>query len=212
MSYWTHIAGFLVVSPLGRTQHEKTYVLNTVLDHLPLVTGSEGDMHIAVNIGTENWSSTHDEFCMRTNNLKDRYGDHSRKYGFMRGSERYYLTISGDFRDRMFNQTFHEFQKWLCRLAKRISVDYVSVTILSDNRKPYHIEKHGWNNPYAQMFEEPSWVKGSEGEPTWCEYLLWEPDPYTGMPLSHVYKYVASDSVDKEMERRRKWRDKRDED
>lgn len=211
MSYWTRILGVVDVSPMGRTQHEKTYILNTVLDHLPAITGSEKDMNIAINIGRENGSSSHDEFGMRTNNLTNCCGDRD-KNGWLRTADNYYLTIYGDFRDRMFNQTFREFQKWLCRLAKRVDINHVSVTILSDDHKPYHIEKYGWiNNPYADMFEMPSWVKGkdSEGEPTWCEYLMWEMDPYSGLPLQHMYKYVESDEVDREMERRESWRDKR---
>ena len=39
MSWWTYIHGTIVVSPTGRTQAEKRYVLDTVLDHLPRVTG-----------------------------------------------------------------------------------------------------------------------------------------------------------------------------
>lgn len=75
MSSWTYITGTITVSPMGRTQHEKTYILNTVLDHLPRVTGSEGDMDIYVNQknGT-NSSSSADEFGYCTNNLED--GNH----------------------------------------------------------------------------------------------------------------------------------------
>ena len=43
MSWWTYINGTITVSPMGRTQAEKRYILETVLDHLPLVTGSERD-------------------------------------------------------------------------------------------------------------------------------------------------------------------------
>lgn len=42
MSWWTYINGSIVVYPMGRTQPEKKYILDTVLAHLPLVTGSEG--------------------------------------------------------------------------------------------------------------------------------------------------------------------------
>ena len=48
MSSWTYVHGTIVVSPLGRTQHEKRYILETVLDHLPVVTGSERDMEVYV--------------------------------------------------------------------------------------------------------------------------------------------------------------------
>ena len=45
MSSWTYINGVITVFPLGRTQAEKRYILDTVLDHLPKVTGSERDMN-----------------------------------------------------------------------------------------------------------------------------------------------------------------------
>ena len=40
MSWWTHIRGPVEVSVPGRTQAEIDYILQTVLDHLPRVTGS----------------------------------------------------------------------------------------------------------------------------------------------------------------------------
>ena len=48
MSSWTYVHGTIVASPPGRTQHEKRYILETVLDHLPVVTGSERDMEVYV--------------------------------------------------------------------------------------------------------------------------------------------------------------------
>lgn len=48
MSYWTYVNGTVIVSPMGRTQAEKRYILDTVLSHLPRVTGSEGDMNVYV--------------------------------------------------------------------------------------------------------------------------------------------------------------------
>lgn len=211
MSYWTHILGVIKVCPMGRTQHEKTYILNTVLDHLPVVSGSEMDMEVMVNIDPcLNSSCSCDEFMQRTNNLRDRYGDRSRSRGWIRTADDYYLTIVADLRDRMFVETFREFQKWLCRLAKRVDVIEVNVTIKADDRRePYFIHEISWNNPYSEMFEEPSWVEKSESEPTWCEYLMWESDCYSGLPVKHVYKYYDSEEIDAEMERRLQWAKKR---
>ena len=48
MSYWTYVNGNIIVSPMGRTQAEKRYILETVLDHLPLVTGSEKNMNVYI--------------------------------------------------------------------------------------------------------------------------------------------------------------------
>ena len=88
MSWWTHIRGMITVSPMGRTQAEKRYILETVLEHLPRVTGSEGDMdvHIVQRSGY-NLSSSHDEFGMRTNNLIDIWSGNtrSRRHGHLEG-------------------------------------------------------------------------------------------------------------------------------
>ena len=40
MSWWTYVNGFIEVEPAGCTQPEKRYVLETVLSHLPKVTGA----------------------------------------------------------------------------------------------------------------------------------------------------------------------------
>lgn len=48
MSYWTYIRGIIDVKPMGRTQPEKRYILDTILEHLPEVTGSEQNMYAKV--------------------------------------------------------------------------------------------------------------------------------------------------------------------
>ena len=106
----------------------------------------------------------------------------------------------------MFLETFREFQKWLTRLAKRVCVEQVNITIRADDRrKPYYMH-YGFESPYCEMFEDPSWVS-DDGEPTWCEYLMWEREPKSWLPLHHVYKYYNDDDIDREMERRRRWKD-----
>lgn len=41
MSMWTYVRGLIELGVPGRTQAEKDYILQTVIDHLPKVTGSE---------------------------------------------------------------------------------------------------------------------------------------------------------------------------
>lgn len=78
MSSWTYINGTITAEPLGRTQAEKRYILETVLNHLPRVTVSEGDMDVyIIQKNGYNSSLSHDEFGERTNNLLDRYGNKS---------------------------------------------------------------------------------------------------------------------------------------
>lgn len=75
MSSWCYITGTITVSPIGRTQAEKRYVLDTVLAHLPIVSGSEKDMDVyVIQKNGHNSFSSCDEFGERTNNLVDRYG------------------------------------------------------------------------------------------------------------------------------------------
>lgn len=49
MSMWTYVSGTIQVYVSGRTQPEIEYVLKTVLNHLPKVTGSEEDMRVYIN-------------------------------------------------------------------------------------------------------------------------------------------------------------------
>ena len=82
MSYWTYIQGTITVSPIGRTQAQKRYILDTVLSHLPIVSGSEKDMDVyVIQKNGHNSSCSHDEFGERTNNLTDWYGDRTRNRG-----------------------------------------------------------------------------------------------------------------------------------
>lgn len=174
MSSWTYINGVITVSPMGRTQHEKTYTLNTVLDHLPRVTGSEGDMDLYINIksGT-NCSSSCDEFGYVTNNLTDYYGDKSRNKGWLRTQSEYLLTVNASLRDRKFEETLKEFNNWLCRLAKRIKIDDLMVEVKGYDKNILITDK---NKVYNEMFEYPSWSCYGEEKQTenWCEYLMWE--------------------------------------
>ena len=200
MSWWTYINGMIKVSPMGRTQAEKTYILQTVLDHLPVVTGSEGDMEVYVNQceGYES-SSSHDELGMQTNNLRDHYGNRSQKYGWLNHNDHYLITISCSLRDRMFEQTLREFEIWLQRLAKRVMVEDILVKVEGYDQR-YVFDNY---DPYYDMFECPSWSMGNNtGEPNWCEYLMWSRWKDWSIPVEHVYKYYNDEEADKEMERR----------
>lgn len=203
MSYWTHITGTITVSPMGRTQAEKRYILETVLEHLPIVTGSERDMNIHIIQKAEhNSSSSCDEFGMVTNNLKDDYGQRSRRRGWLRTQDEYILVVEGDFRDRFFDDTYREFIKWLCRLAKRVDVRSVLVNIDSNDKGSYVIcENDRWDNAYGKMFELPSWSPwNKDKEPAWYEYLMWDRHKTSDMPAKLVCKYYNDPENDKRIE------------
>ena len=202
MSYWTHIIGTITVSPMGRTQAEKRYILETVLEHLPIVTGSERDMnvHIIQKVGYKS-SSSCDEFGMDTNNLKSRYGKRSRR-GWLDTQDEYILVVEGNFRDRFFDDTYKEFVKWLCRLAKRVYVKSVLVNIDSDDKGSHVIYENGrYDNVYEKMFENPSWSWNNKDKTSnWCEYLMWDRHKESRMPAKLVYKYYNDPENNKRVE------------
>ena len=197
MSMWTHIRGVVEVSVPGRTQAEIDYILQTVLDHLPRVTGSEGDMEIhIVRHDGHNSSCSCDEFQMNTNNLTDIHGGKSNR-GWLETQNIYSLTLVGDLRDRKLKETHREFMKWLCRLAKRLHVESVLVNIRG-YEESITIDETTWNNPFYEMNEAPSWVKNGDGEPAWWEYLMWKRWEDTPLPIEHVVKYYNEEKADEE--------------
>jgi len=213
MSYWTYINGVIKVRSMGRTQHENDYILKTILDHLPRVTGSEDDMHVYINQDAFlNTSSSCDEFGYRTNNLVDGYGDKTRN-GWLEYTDSYYLTVSGSLRDRMFDETFREFVKWLCRLSKRLSVEYVLVSVDGYKNGDCHyrtlIDASGYDNPYGNpydaMYEWPSWANDDD-EPAWWEYLWWDRARGSFLPMKLKYKYIEDEENDKAVETLNKYK------
>ena len=168
MSYWTKVNGSIVVEPMGDTQAEIRYVLDSVLEHLPIVSGSEGCMDVyIIQKNGHNRSSSHDEYGYATNNLVDSYGHKSRRYGWLRTQTQYILVVNGRLRDREFNQTLKEFNNWLCRLAKRVRVEDVLVKIEGYEEK---ILIKNENDVYRNMYEKPSWY--DDKSENWCERLF----------------------------------------
>ncbi len=209
MSNWVQIKGSVFLSVQGRTQHEKDYILNTVLDHLPIVSGSEKDMKpFIIRDNDPNSFKTHDEHGFITNNLTDRYGDKNYRSGWLQQSDRYILTIWASLRDRLFEESFREFQKWLCRLAKRIYIESVLVSIdgyskIEKKYKTYIIntepDSFGYlENSYGKMFEYPR--RNKDDEPAWYEYLMWDAVKGTEYPKKLAEKYYNMEVFDSDNE------------
>lgn len=209
MSLWTYINGTITVEPMGRTQAEKRYILETVLNHLPLVTGSEGDMDVYIiqKNGTDS-SSSCDEYGDQTNNLVNRYGRHDYESGWLDIQRKYILVVNGSFRDREFDETFREFMNWLCRLAKRVSIDNILVRIQGWDKQYVINDNCDWDSPYSRMEEYPSWCEESGGEPCWAEHLMWDRAKDSDYPMLLAYKYFADPENDAEVERRREFQKK----
>ena len=172
MSSWTYINGTITVSPLGRTQAEKKYILDTILNHLPQVTGSERDMNVyMVQKKGHNNSSSCDEYGDRSNNLIDILGNKSQDSGWLRIQDDYILIVDGSFRDREFSETFKEFINFISRLSKRVLIDDVLVKIEGYNKETLVTNK---NHVFGDMFEYPNWHDEKDRAENWCEHLMWE--------------------------------------
>lgn len=207
MSYWTYIQDTITVRPMGRTQPEKRYILETALSHLPIVSGSEGDMNVyIIQKNGYNSSSSHDEFGEATNNLVDHYGYKSQSRGWLQTQDDYIL-VDAALRDREFDQTYREFIKWLVRLCKRVGCEDILVEIqgygkstIIQNRNIQR-KRYSWKSVFDGLYEDPSWCNDT-GEVNWCEYLLWDRAKDSNYPMMLAYKYFDDEENDKEVRRR----------
>lgn len=149
MSNWTYVQGLIELDVPGRTQAEKNYILQTVIDHLPKVTGSEKSMNIYTiqTAGYDSWQNF-DEFYNRVEDFKTQ--------------SRYFLVLDGNLRDRYYKDTFKELNKFLNRLGKRLMVDSVYVRLYNYEHSHIFTNK---NDCYGKMFEN---------EDPWYNYLMWE--------------------------------------
>lgn len=214
MSSWTYINGVIGVSPMGRTPAESRYILETVLDHLPIVWGSERCMAVdIIDMGSMS-NSSHSEFGERYEkpNLDGTWKD----FGGFDGGHNYKLVLTAHLRDTEFKETYYGLQKWLCRLAKRIHVKNVLVKVSGWEHQEIIATSPDWN-PYVDMFEHPSWSGelNDEGYPedvNWCEYLMWDKAAtnygHTQYPDMLLFKYYNNKENDEEMLRRLKGRNK----
>lgn len=128
MSYWTYVIGAIEVDAWGDTNIEKEYNLKTVLSHLPIVTGSERDMKVFINMGSVRSSCNFDERGnSRTEQLKRNRNE----------CNSYIITLQGSLRDSYFDETLRELTKFLTRLGKYVFTRDISVIVHSDMGESY---------------------------------------------------------------------------
>lgn len=183
MSFWTHVIGLIEVTVPGRTQPECDYVVRTVINHMPLITGSEGpvSVHVVKKSGHTSSSNT-DEYGQFSNLLTDEYGTPS-KYGWLRVQDKYMLVLEGNLRDRFFAQTARETVRFLDRLSRTLEVTYYHVDVFSDDKGKYTFQRKNdvkydwihqnydrpWNRRYVwHMFDEEEFRVER-----WTDHLLW---------------------------------------
>ncbi len=195
MSCWTYIRGTITVSPMGRSQAEKRYILDSVLAHLPRVTGLESDMNVyVIQKNGFNESCSHDEF--------GQYSELGNGWHRFKTQTKYIIVVDANLRDRFFERTMKEFSNWLCRLSKRVDVNDVLVEVGADYTDHSYIFRNE-NNVFGEMFEWPSWC--DKGESNWCEFMMWSRAKDSDYPMMLAYKYFDDPDNDAEVERRIKY-------
>lgn len=193
MSAWTYIEGVITTVPMGRTQPEKRYILDTILEHMPKVTGSEGDMHVhVIQKHGYNSSSSHNEFGEWIPGQDNRT------------QTDYLIVLEAALRDRYFEETLRELNKWLNRFAKRAGIETILVKLSGYGMSTWQRKEIIISNPkpYEKMMEWPSWSDRSGGEPAWCEYLMWDSAKDSWYPMTLTYKYYNDPENDAEVKRR----------
>ncbi len=150
MSVWTHVNGVIEVDTLARSSAEAMYLAQTVVNHLPKISGSEGPAEYYLNlVSGYNMASTCDEFDRRSNLHRS-----------FESQTRVLITIDGHLRDREFRRTLFETTKALARLSSRLWVLSCTVAVNGDYQDSY-------------VFNNPEWILERE-QTDWAKNLLWD--------------------------------------
>ena len=157
---WTYVTGIIKADTYSATDAETMYIAQTVVNHLPKITGSEGNVNIHVYMEDgHNSSSNADEFH-NFSNLGEGY------FKNFEHQDRVVITLSGYLRDRTFEQTLKETNKFICRLAKRLSIYDCLVKVDGYDKSYIFDNTDDWlTNLYPEWNEEE-----------WSDYLRWVPN------------------------------------
>lgn len=157
MSMWTYVSGVVKVDTFARSDAEAIYLAQTVVNHLPLISGSEGPVRYYLNLlRGACCSSNCDEFNRRSNLCDDSY------YGLFESQTDVLITLDGGLRDRTFEETLRETTRTLSRLSTRLGVKECLVSV-TDGDKSY-------------VFHDPDWLISMKTS-DWARQLLWTTPP-----------------------------------
>ena len=162
MSSWTYIFGSIEVSPIAYSEHAARFVLEEVLDHLPVVSGSEYDMDWSIEPvpGKNSWSS-HDEFGQYYDQAF-RYSNHTHSYDrTLYGTQHNFMIhLHGNFRDRLFEETLKEFTRWISRLSTRVLVEELLVKVYGNSKHNYDYKEFIFSDAskFEDNYRSPSYI------------------------------------------------------
>lgn len=169
MSFWTNTHGIISVSVPGRSDAECRYIIETVLNHLPRVSGSEADLDFYyIRENGYDSSSNVDEFDEFSNLLDVHVWPKMMERGMHHVQHSYIIAFNGSLRDRFFDETFREVIKWFTRLAKRVQVSYADFVVGGNKESDYnYVEKRFYSKGLQHLYDY---------EDGWTRKLTWEFD------------------------------------
>lgn len=135
MSTCTHVLGTMEIDVYGCAQYECEYNLKKVLEHLPIVYGSEENMYITsfIKPGYGTVSSNTDEFDNFSNLAKNGKG---KLFEFQ---TRYILVLSGDLWDTTYEQTYRSIVKCIRKIIKNFFLVSMNINIYEEFGKTGNI-------------------------------------------------------------------------
>ena len=134
MSNWVNIQGVINVCVKGKTNHEILYIINEIVDYLPIVRGSERDMDIKIVPLYATYSRSDDKYG------NDRH-DILYRESWREIITNYQLVINGDLRDTKFKIALKELSKTLTRLSNKCCIDNILISISENGHKKYIISE-----------------------------------------------------------------------
>lgn len=149
MSKWVQIIGTIEVNTFASSDAESIFIAQTVVNHLPKITGSENDVEYYLTLKKgHNTSSSWDEFDVPSN-LYNNSCFHRHEI-----QTRVLITLRGSLRDRELKETLRETTKTLNRLSSRLWVDNCLVSVRDYNK--------------SYIFNNPDWVLENKAS-NWVE-------------------------------------------
>lgn len=154
MSHWTYVKGVVEVNTPANTSAEAMFLAQTVVNHLPKIRGSEGDVSYHLNLRHgANFSSNADEFDNFSNLYNGTY------FKCFEGQSCVLITLDGDLRDAEFPDTLRETTKALARLASKLVIMSCIVSVSSYEK--------------SFVFNNPDWLDNAKPS-LWVHKLRWD--------------------------------------
>jgi len=139
MSKWTYVRGMIKVDTYADSDAAAMFMAQTVVNHLPRITGSESDAQLyCIRPNGHTGSSNVDEFNQSSNLYTDSY------FKSFETQPAVIIVLDGSLRDRTFNETLQETTAMLTRLSSRLHIEACVVSVADYLGKSFVFNNPRW--------------------------------------------------------------------